>query len=252
MREWKYPAMFVLLTAVSVAVMVMGDVLAGLPGVLIFGVGGGVHTAVTHLSERARTVRCGSPAGIRYGALPGLSANTTAPGGLVFTQSRAVLALPIVGSAAFVAAGALMLRESDSFMLLAVGTLGVAFFGTTLLVGLTALFGGRGGIVLVPDGVYLRAPAGAAWIRWENLAAVRLADGVQFRATSPDTVRLTGPNRWLHGLNRKYFGMDVAYPSQLLRAPAGVVVERIQGFLDRPAARRDLGDPTRWHTTQHE
>lgn len=249
MREWKYPALFVLMTAMSAAVMVMGDVLAGLAGVLLFGVGGAVCLTVSRLAAREATAH---PTGVRYGALPGLSAHTTASGGLVFAQSRAAAALAVVGSAAFVATGALMvLGGSGSFMRPAAGALGVVFFGTTFLVGIPALLG-RGGIVLVPDGVYLRAPAGAAWIRWEDLAAVRLADGVQFRATSPDAVRLTGLNRWLHGINRRRFGMDVAYPSQLLRAPAGVVVERIQDLLDRPSARRDLGDPTRRHTTHRE
>ena len=241
MREWKYPLLFAVMTAVSAVPLVAGEVSVGLPGVLLFGVGGIAYVGITR--SGSGTAEDASRDGTHYGSLPGLSRYTTAPGGLVFSQSTVATGFGLLGSAAFVVAGCFLVMTSAPAAVLA-GVLAVAFFGLTLVVSAKALLC-RGGIVLVPDGVYLRTPAGNAWVRWEDLAQVRAGDGVQFLATSPERMVLTGINRALQGVNRRRFGMDVAFPSQFLRSPAGVVVDTIAGALGDPVSRPALADPTR-------
>ncbi|SFO46012.1 hypothetical protein SAMN05216207_106215 [Pseudonocardia ammonioxydans] len=240
MREWTYPLLFVVMTALSVVVLVMGEVGIGGAGVALFGAGGVAYVVLTR--DRSRPAeRSGSSGGTRHGTLPGLNRYTAATGGLVFVQSTVAVGAGLLGSAGFVVAGLVMVTVPAPMVALG-GVLAVAFFGMTLVVCATALLR-RIGIVLVPDGVYLRTPAGSAWVRWEDLARVQVADGVRFVAASPERTVLTGLDRALHGINRRRFGMDVAFPGRFLRSSDDVVVETISGVLRDPASRPALADP---------
>ncbi len=238
------------LTALSVAMFFIGYPVLGMVGVLLFGVGGVVYFLITRPAG-ARASRSRPQAAVtRHGRLPGMPRFTTESAGMVFPGSRVGTLITAVGALSFVVAGlglmylALYLPQTwtrgGPVVPFFAGLLGVGCFGLIGALAVRAFVLGGNGIVLVADGVYFRAPAGRAWVRWDDLTSVRVGDGIQFLAHSPERIALTGLNRWLHGINRREFGMDVGYPIMDLKSDPGAVVEWINHYRANAADRRQL------------
>ncbi|QVQ53807.1 hypothetical protein J4H86_08870 [Spiractinospora alimapuensis] len=242
--------LFVGLTAMSAVALFTGSPVWGTIGILLFG-GGGILYFVLTRNSGATTRR--RPARTTYGHLPGMRRFTDEPAGLVFPGSRLSTVATLLGSLVFVVAGLAMVAmafapsashgPAGPVLLFLVGLAGITVFSVFGVLALLALARGGNGIALVADGVYFRAPAGRAWVGWDDLKSVRLGDGIQFLVHSPEQITLTGLNRWLHRVNRDRFGMDVGYPTMLLKGDPGDALERITYFHSAPEARVSLRDP---------
>lgn len=258
MRRVGYALSFLALTTMSVVALIRGEPLLGSFGILLFGVGGVAYFLLTagplgSGSSKPRPRRTV----VRSGRLAGMRKFTAERVGLVFPGSRWGLVLTLLAAAVFVIAGLLAIglafdppdttrgyrriRPAEFFV---AGLALVVFFSGVAVVALRSLIAGGGGIALVADGVYFRAPAGRAWVRWEHLASVGLGDGIRFLAFSPELITLTGINRWLHRINRNKHRMDVGYPIVSLKSDhPGTVVEWINHYHAHPEARAELRDP---------
>lgn len=262
-------ALFGGLTAVSGAAIALGAPVAGLVGLLIFGGGGAAYLYLTRDSgdrAPASPARRG-PLSV-HGTLPGAASYTERSVGLVFPTRRGMAIAVTAGAAGFVVVGVLLLvialrpdgaeGEGTRVLLIAVGVLAIVVFGFFAILGLISVVRARRGIALLPEGVYLRAPAGRAWVSWDQIAEVSMVDDgtspggyLAVLARSPEAITLTGPNRWLHRLNRERYGMDLGYPCQYLRQDPAVVLAEIHRYWADPTARHRLDDPSVLDETEH-
>lgn len=244
-------ALFVPLTVASGVAAFTGDPW-GIVGLVFFGGGGTVYVALTRAPRS-------SSRSTMHGTLAGAQHHTAAPVGVVYAGSRGYAVTVTVGAAIFVAVGAYFLtvavgvvsgQRSVVAPVLGLifglaGAAAVAFFGLCGVVGVWAAAGRRGGIALLPEGVYARM-AGTAWVRWDDLASASVAGGsshLALSARSRDAIVLTGLFRWLQGVNRRWFRADVAIPSQYLRVAPSTVVGAIRYYRQNPSARTRLADP---------
>jgi len=254
MRRMGYALLYIALTAMSVAMFFLGEPLMGIAGVLLFGGGGVIYLLITRMTDPSGSTR--RPTVARYGRLAGMRRFTTEPAGVVFPGARGGAVLTLLGAAVFVLVGSAFIyvafespdtsgsgQYSGRVGLFLAGLVSIAFFGGIGALVLRALIKGGNGIVLVADGVYFRAPAGRAWVRWDDLNSVCLRDGIQFLAHTPELITLTSVNRWLHGINRRRFGMDVGYPTVALKSDPDAVVNRINYYRANPHARAGLRHP---------
>ncbi|WP_310913964.1 hypothetical protein [Lipingzhangella rawalii] len=188
---------------------------------------------------------------VPYGTLPGARRYTSATVGLVFPGRRAYAVGVLVGAVAFVVAGTVMVLVGlhlgiqsaawgfPSGATLGVGLLAVGFFGVCGILGLRSLFAGPGGIALLPEGVYLEAGAGRAWVRWADLARSRVGgmgehSYLALYAHTADGITVTGLQRVLHPVNRRLFRFDASIPQAQMRAAASDVVSAIYHYWGDP------------------
>ncbi|WP_152471913.1 STM3941 family protein [Nocardiopsis gilva] len=250
---------FVVMTVLSGLLALAGDV-SGYFGLLFFGGLGVVYLIISRRPRRAPVAADDS--GIVSGThvtLSGANRYTTQTVGMVFPGRQGFALAVTVGSAIFVAAGVVFvvvgmtstmespgLTPSVAFII-GIGAVSIAFFGLCGVLGLRSLLGVSGGIALLPEGIYVQAPAGRAWVRWQDLAGayVGYTQGqahIALCAKTSDAIELSGLNQRLHGLNRKYFGMDVGYPGQYLHVSPDTVVSAIHYYWQNPQAREQLPD----------
>lgn len=232
--------LFGCMTALCAFTAVTGQPL-GFIGVLFFGGGGAVYF---YLDNPGRA-RAPGDARVRahHGTLPGADRHTPQPVGVVFPAERGRLVATAIGAAIFVVTGVwfIVLGGVLGWIVGAVCVLVFGFFGVLALAGSLSR---DGGIALLPEGVYCRMPAGTAWLPWAAIGRVRVLRSqgqasVALRADPPGAITLTGPNRWLRGLNRRWFKMDVAYPGP----GAPELCAAIQRYAKDPGARSRLADP---------
>ncbi|GAA3766934.1 hypothetical protein [Salinactinospora qingdaonensis] len=267
MRRVRDIALFSALTAVSAVVALTGEPVGGLVFLVFFGGGGAVYLSLTWQRTGRSSTRQGQTPPLEHGTLPGAEKYTAHPVGVIFPSKRRTGAITALGSAAFVLIGAALLTDtlasspsappgeaSGSLFAAVLGAVTIGVFGSFGTLGVASALRARGGIALLPEGIYLRAPAGRAWVRWDDLADVALrSDGtkatgpvgsyIKVRARSADAIVLTGPNRWLHGINRGSYGMDMGYPCQFLRHAPEPVLAAIRRYRAAPSAREHLANP---------
>ncbi|RNL83616.1 STM3941 family protein [Halostreptopolyspora alba] len=253
-----------LIVAFTVTILMSGILVLtgeawGYLGLLFFG---GCGVIVLVMSRRPRRApgsgdESGWTGAVR-GTLPGAHRYTTRTVGVVFPGRRGIALAGAVGSVLFVLLGAwtvaMGLSQSSppvripSLALVVIGAVAVGFFGVCGVLTVRSLFGVPQGVALLPEGIYLRAPAGRAWVRWDDFARayVGVVSGqshIALLAHAPELIELTGLNRWLHGTNRGSFGMDVGYPGHHLRVDPEEVVSAIAHYRDSPSAREQLPAP---------
>ncbi|MBB4932574.1 hypothetical protein F4561_003394 [Lipingzhangella halophila] len=233
----------------------------GYIGLLFFGGSGAVLLVLNRRPRRVPGAGGESGwAGTVHGTLPGAHRYTARTAGLVFPGRRGAALAVAIGAALFVLLGAWMVfaglyqpnpsERIPSPALVVIGAVSIGFFGLCGVLGARSLFGRARGVALLPEGVYLRAPAGRAWVRWDDLAQAYVGtvsgqSHIALLAHAPELIELTGLNRWLHGTNRRNFGMDVGYPGQHLHVSPEEVVSAITHYRASPPAREQLPDPQR-------
>lgn len=189
---------------------------------------------------------------MRYGHLRGLTRNSSYTDGLLFAFSR-LRQMAVTGCALLSTGGTIVLVGLSAGRSVApspadaatglLWSIGVVPLGVVGLLGIAACLSPRGGIVLVPDGVFVRTLAGGAWIRWDDLAEVRVTfTCIHLRACSPERVTLTGLNRRLHGGYRGVFGADVGAVLAMLPDGGPGVADHIRHYWLDPAARARIGN----------
>ncbi|GAB3709223.1 hypothetical protein [Nocardiopsis oceani] len=263
MRWSLHALLFGLLTLGSVFVLLSGELLVGIAGIILFGLGGAAYLYQSFPWGSALP----APGGNRdrgrpvQGTLSGAHRYTPYTSGLVFPARRRSVLLPLAASLLFVVLGVLMLLVVGTWEpadyrgtrvgpvgLTVAGVLSIAFFG-----GFAVMFVGTlirpGGIALLPEGVYLLNPAGRAWVRWDDLHRAFLsAQGgfgsyVGLQARSPDAITLTGLNRWAHGINRRRYRMDAGYSAERLGGDGRELLACLEHHVRSPEARPRLADP---------
>jgi len=213
----------------------------GFIGVMVFGGGGAVCFYLANPGRGRASWEARARA--RHGTLPGAGRHTSKPVGVVFPAERGPLVAATIGSAIFVLAGAAFAAYGGVGGRI-IGAACVLVFGFFGLVGLAGSLSRHGGVALLPEGVYCRMPTGTAWLPWETIGRVWVLQiqtqaSVALRADPPGTITLTGPNRWLRGINRRWFSMDVAYRARA----APELCAAIRRYAADPAARSRLADP---------
>jgi hypothetical protein len=113
------------------------------------------------------------------GSLPGAS-RFTASDGTVYPASRSGLVATAFGALVFVITGVLCLATLTSggiaVVLVPAGVLCLAVFGPMLAATLATL-ARPAGVLVAPEGAYLRLPLASAWIPWGSLNKPRPATG---------------------------------------------------------------------------
>jgi hypothetical protein len=227
----------------------------GFIGLLFFGGGGVVYLV---LSRPPR----GTTRSLLHGTLPGAERHTASPVGIVFPASRGYAAFGCIGAAIFVVVGSVFLLIAMSafadppaiagpaaIYFGVVGAVSVAFFGLVGVITLGPAVGRRGGIALLPEGVYVRW-AGSGWVRWDDLSRSSVLGArhggpqLALSGRSPGAVTLRGLQRWLRPINRRLFSVDVAIPLQTLRVPPQTLVGALQHYRRNPSERARLSDPS--------
>jgi hypothetical protein len=116
----------------------------------------------------------------RRGTLPGAARFSTDTEGTLYAASRPGVALSAFGALIFVVVGLAFLAAPVAhlgFLLVApLGLLCLAVFGPMLVECLVALVR-PAGVLLLPDGAYLRLPVASAWIPWASLNKPHKAGG---------------------------------------------------------------------------
>jgi hypothetical protein len=187
------------------------------------------------------------------GTLAGAGRHVDDPVGLVFSARRGPLLLVIAGGGIFVLIGVILLVmavQDGSGGGLFTGVLGVisaGFFGPFVLYAVLGLVGPRGGVLLLPEGVFCRFHAGTAWLPWrtfqvraERRAGQALVAFALLDTAAPRPV-LTGPNRWLRPIQRA-FGADL-YVVEMVLPLRAYELEALLHALDR--------NPTTWGRIRH-
>jgi len=241
------------LTAASAFAAATGSVW-GVIGLVFFGGGGAVYFGLSRPPRR--TARS-----IMHGTLAGAERHTASPVGVVFPASRGYAAIAFAGAGIFVAVGLVFLlialsAFADSpavagpaaLFFGVIGAASVAFFGLVAVITLGPAVGRRGGIALLPEGVYVRW-AGSGWVRWDDirrssvLGARQGGPQLALSGRSPEAVTLRGLQRWLRPINRRLYRVDVALPLRALRIPPQTLVGALQHYRRNPSARAQLTDP---------
>ena len=234
-------AVFAAMTALSGALAVLGAPI-GFVGLLFFG-GGGVVYWYLHREPDARQRSGADP-----GTLAGAERHTALAEGEVFREDRRALAAAAAGAATFVVLGVYLIVASRAALEqgerfagrspispLVAGILAVAVFGT-FLVFLSLAVLRPGGVALLPEGVYVRQPAGTAWLPWgsiEEVSVVHLLGQpfVGLRGTEGAPIELTGWTRLLRGWHRRRLGIDVGYSPRASASSSRDLCEAIERHL---------------------
>jgi hypothetical protein len=118
-----------------------------------------------------------------------------------------------------------------------IGVISAGFFGPFVLYAVLGLVGPRGGVLLLPEGVFCRLHAGTVWLPWRtfHVGALQRAGQavVAFALIDAAASRpvLTGPNRWLRPFQRA-LGADL-YISEMVLPLRAYELEALVHALDR-------------------
>ncbi|MQA98310.1 MAG: hypothetical protein GEV11_28305 [Streptosporangiales bacterium] len=238
------------MTALSALAVVGGEPL-GYAGLLLFG-GGGLFLLYASRSDARRRTRAATDPALRHGTVAGAERHTGAPAGVVCPAGRGAILPVLAGCAAFAAAGGLLLygavAEGRAGLALP-GVLALAVFGGFGALTVPRVFGPPTGILLLPEGIFCRMPAGTAWLPWDTIEGIALGANRNQRwlaftlRRGAEGAVLTGPARWFRVPNR-LFGMDVGYPGQGLAQPPEDVLALLVRLHGDPGLRAQLRDPS--------
>jgi hypothetical protein len=231
----------VLLVAGSIGMALEGNPI-GYVGVLLFicaplVLGAGAVMDARRPRPRARGPRFGR------GTLAGAGRYVDDSVGLVCPAQRGPLLLVIAGGGVFVMIGIIFVvlavwdGSAAGLFTGVIGVISAGFFGPFVLYAALGLAGPRGGVLLLPEGVFCRFHAGTAWLPWRTfqVRAERRAGQVVIAFSLLDTVDsrpvLTGPNRWLRPFQRA-LGTDL-YISDMVLPLRAYELEALLHALDR-------------------
>ncbi len=257
-----YLLLFAILIAVSAAVTYTGHA-GGLAGLLLFGVGALVYVRVRLVPHPKSAVG--------HGPVRAARRYTTATVGIVFHPRppaglSGVLGYPFLGVAAAAVLSSPVIADGDPTTwdrgdlgldpppVIEMGYWAIVG-GITVLLALAfgtdlarSLVRRAQGIAVLPEGVYLRTPAGAAWLPWDQLAGVWIVEHPRrpVIAVAADTrggIELGGVDRLFRGWRRRRFGADITCAGRRFRNPPEVVTA-IHHYWSTPSARDRLVEPT--------
>jgi hypothetical protein len=242
-----------LLVAGSIGIALEGNPI-GYVGVLLFVCAPLVLGAGAVMDARRSRQRARGPT-FERGTLAGAGRYVDDPVGLVFPARRGPLLLVIACGGVFVMIGIILLvlaLQDGSGAGLFIGVIGVVsagFFGPFVLYAALGLVGPRGGVLLLPEGVFCRVHAGTAWLPWRTFhvqAEHRAGQAVVAFAlldTADSRPVLTGPNRWLRPFQRA-LGADL-YIVEMALPLRAYHLEALLHALDRdPTACARIRDAT--------
>jgi hypothetical protein len=240
----------VLLVAGSIGIALEGNPI-GYVGVLLFICAPLVLGAGAVMDAR-RSGPHASPPTFERGTLAGAGRYVDDPVGLVCPARRGRLLLVIAGGGVFVMIGSIFLvlaLQGAGLFIGVVGVISAGFFAPFVLYAALGLAGPRGGVLLLPEGVFCRFHAGTAWLPWRTFqvrAERRSGQAVVAFAlldTADSRPVLTGPNRWLRPLQRA-LGADL-YISEIVLPLRAYELEALLHALDRdPTACARIRDAT--------
>lgn len=217
---------------------------------------------------------------VSHGRLPGLKRFTATPVGALFPATRGLGVLFAFAGAAFFCVGSAVLvayahptlgplmrprtgrhgRGGNDVMYIVPTMSFLILLGLLCILIGAVLLVGRYGVVLTPDGVFVRAVGRRTWIPWDALTHVwtptfpiagrppdqSLSQALALLADPPNAVVATGIARKLplNRAKRRSKGGDAGISQPLLRAPVEFVAGHINQYAVNPALRPYLADKT--------
>ena len=227
-------ATFIAFTSIGALMLVVGqgrDRIWGLASVLLFGFGALSYFLLPALTRRGQ--------GVERREIEHRGVHQPA---IVFFQSRAKIRVGVVGCVAFALAGVLLILVGQA----SVGWITAVFFGALAAVGLTRAFGGPSYVALLGDGILHRG-AGTAFVPWEAISEVAVMEinDARFVGVRADPAAIETSTAVQLGIMAGHTVAGVEMSFSGLVATEEELCRAIERFLNDPAARARIGDPTR-------